>query len=163
LAVVNTNAGDFYGEWHSDVALDGHASGGDTLDMQWYEMYNLDGSQMRLTVLFFNASDSVVGHTHSVTSGTTGAGWISTIEDSTFTKRNASMLVPPDAVKMRCSLVSGGSGKITGVMIIDDLSVAHVTPLVSGNFWVDSTFETGTSLDQTNGIPANWNRGGSDG
>ena len=57
LAVIDANAGDYYGEWYSDVLLDGHASGGDTLNIQWYEMYNLDGPEMRLTVLFFNASD----------------------------------------------------------------------------------------------------------
>jgi hypothetical protein len=48
-------------------------------------------------------------------------------------------------------------------MIIDDLSVARVTPLVSGNFWANSTFELGSNLDQSDGTPANWNRGGSDG
>ena len=37
-----------------------------------------------------------------------------------------------------------------------------MVPTVSGNFWVNSTFETGVNLDQTNGIPANWNQGGSD-
>src|SRR5437016_2099914 len=43
LAVIDTNSGaDGYGEWYSDVLLSGHASGGDTLDIQWYEMYNLD-------------------------------------------------------------------------------------------------------------------------
>jgi len=48
-------------------------------------------------------------------------------------------------------------------MIIDDLSVARVVPLVSGNFWLNSTFETGNNLDQIDGTPVNWNRGGSDG
>jgi hypothetical protein len=48
-------------------------------------------------------------------------------------------------------------------MVIDDLSVARVVPLVSGNFWLNSTFETGNNLDHTDGTPANWNRGGSDG
>src|SRR6185503_8932219 len=91
LAVTDANSGpDGYGEWYSDVLLDGHASGGDALDIQWYEMYNLDSAEMRLTVLFFNANDSVVGQTHFVTSGTTSAGWVSTIADSTFTKRNES-------------------------------------------------------------------------
>ncbi|MCI0744619.1 MAG: hypothetical protein L0Y58_04355 [Verrucomicrobia subdivision 3 bacterium] len=162
LAVIDTNAGDFYGEWYSDVALSGHASPGDTLNIQWYEMYNLSGPEMRLTVLFFNATDNVVGEVHFVTSGTTNSGWMGTIENSTFTKRNGSLLVPPAAVKMRCSLVSGGPGTLTGVMIIDDLSVARVVPLASGNFWLNSTFETGSNLDQPNGTPANWNRGGSD-
>ncbi len=163
LAVIDTAAGDFYGEWYSDLPLSGNASPGDTLNLQWFEMYSLNGTEMRLSVLFFNASDGVVGENHFTTSGTTNAGWRGTIESSTFTKRNASLLVPPDAVKMRCSLVSGGPGTLTGVLIIDDLSVARVPPPVSGNFWLNPTFETGDNLDQTNGTPANWSRGGSDG
>jgi hypothetical protein len=162
LAIVDTNAGDFYGEWYSDVQLAGHAGPGDTLSMQWFEMYNISDHEMRLTVLFFDAGDAVVGEIHFVTSGTTNAGWNGTIENSTFTKRNGLLLVPAGAAKMRCSLVSGGSAALTGVMIIDDLSVSKVPPLVPGNFWVNSTFETGSNLDQTNGTPANWNRGGSD-
>jgi hypothetical protein len=162
LAIVDTNAGDFYGEWYSDLLLAGHAGPGDTLSMQWFEMYNISDHEMRLTVLFFDAADAVVGEIHFVTSGTTNAGWAGTIENSTFTKRNGLLLVPLGAVKMRCSLVSGGSGILTGVMIIDDLSVSKVPPLVSGNFWVNPTFEDGNNLDQTNGTPANWNRGGSD-
>src|SRR5207249_10943847 len=119
LAVIDTNSGpDGYGEWYSDVLLSGLASGGDTLDVQWYEMYNLDGPEMRLTVLFFNASDSVVGQTHFVTSGTSSPGWVRTIADSSFTLRNGSLSVPLGAVKMRCSLVSGGGQGITGVMVI---------------------------------------------
>ncbi len=163
LAVIDAEAGEFYGEWYSDVLLAGNAGAGDTLNVQWFELYNVSGAEMRLTVLFFDVGDNVVGETHFVTSGTTNAGWLGSIETSTFTKRNGSLLVPPGAVKMRCSLVSGGSGTLTGVMIIDDLSVARVTPLVSGNFWLNSTFETGNNLDQTDGTPANWNRGGSDG
>jgi hypothetical protein len=163
LAVIDNNtSGSGYGEWYSDVPLSGHASPGDTLNIQWFEMYNISGPEMRLSVLFFDGAESVVGETHFVTSGTTNAGWLGTIESSTFTKRNGSLLVPSGAVKMRCLLVSGGSASITGVMIIDDLSVARVTPVVSGNFWLNSTFETGSNLDQTNGTPANWNRGGSD-
>jgi hypothetical protein len=163
LAVIDTNAGDFYGEWYSDVALAGNASAGDTLNLQWFEMYNISGPEMRLTVLFFDGTGNQVGNsTDFTTSGTNSPGWMGTIENSTFTKRNGSVLVPTGAAKMRCSLVSGGSGTITGVMVIDDLSVARVVPVVSGNFWVNPDFETGSNLGQTNGTPANWNRGGSD-
>ncbi|MCX6924513.1 MAG: hypothetical protein NT154_15045, partial [Verrucomicrobia bacterium] len=162
LAVIDTNPGDLYGEWYSDVLLAGHASGGDTLDIQWYEMYNISGAEMRLTVLFFNAADSTIGETHFVTSGTSNPGWVSTIDDSTFTKRNGSLAVPLGAVRMRCSLVSGGSGTITGVMVIDDLSVARapVANLLFGNFWINPSFELGSDLDQTSGTVSNWNRGG---
>jgi len=163
LASIDAN-GSGYGEWYADVTLSGHASPGDALNIQWYEMYNLDGPEMRLTVLFFNAGDNVVGETHFVTAGTSSAGWVSTIADSTFTKRNRSLAVPLGAVKMRCSLVSGGSETVTGVMVIDDLSVARspLPTLLSGNIWVNPSFEIGTSLDQTGGSPTNWNRGGSD-
>jgi hypothetical protein len=166
LAVVDANTDDNgYGEWYSDVALSGHASPGDTLDIQWYEMYNLDSPEMRLSVLFFDSAGAQVGGTtHFVTTGTTSPGWVSAIEDSTFTKRNGSLAVPPGAVKMRCSLVSGGSGSVTGVMLIDDLSVARspVANLLSGNFWVNPSFELGSNLDQITGTVSNWNRGGGD-
>ncbi|HZR21676.1 MAG TPA: hypothetical protein VFE51_30620, partial [Verrucomicrobiae bacterium] len=166
LAVVDSNTGSSgYGEWYSDVALSGHASPGDTLDIQWYEMYSLNSTEMRVTVLFFDGSGATVGGpTHFVTTGTTSPGWVSTIEDSTFTKRNGSLAVPPGAVKMRCSLVSGGSPSVTGVMLIDDLSVARsaVPNLLAGNFWINPSFELGSNLDQTSGTVSNWNRGGGD-
>jgi hypothetical protein len=163
LAVIDSNtSGSGYGEWYSDVSLSGHASAGDTLNIQWFEMYNISGAEMRLTVLFFDLGNSVVGQTDFLTAGTSSAGWAGTIATSSFTKRNGSMLVPVGAVKMRCSLVSGGSPSLTGVMLIDDLSVTRVAPTISGNFWLNSTFETGANLDQPNGTPANWNRGGSD-
>ena len=47
LALIDTNAGDLYGEWYSDVSLSGNASPGDTLNMQWFEMYNISGPEMR--------------------------------------------------------------------------------------------------------------------
>jgi hypothetical protein len=118
---------------------------------------------MRLTVLFFDAANATVGTTHFVTTGQS-AGWQGTIETSGFVRRNQSLAVPPGAVKMRCSLVSGGPEATTGVMVIDDLSVALPprAALLTGNFWPNATFELGASLDQTNGTPAGWNRGGTD-
>jgi hypothetical protein len=159
LAVIDTTGS--YGEWRSDVSLIGNATNGDVLNIQWFEMYNLSAPEMRLTVQFFDAATNVVGATDFATSGTSSAGWVSTIANSTFTKRNATLVVPLGAVTMRCALVSGGDPSITGVMVIDDLSVALVN-LLPGNFWVNSTFELGINLNQTNGTPANWTRGGGD-
>lgn len=162
LALIDNTAGDFYGEWYADVALSGNASPGDTLNLQWFEMYSLTEPEMRLTVTFFDAADKNVGESHFVTSGTKSSGWKGTIANSTFTKRNGSVLVPPNASKMRCSLVSGGSGAVNGQIVIDDLSVARVTPVISGNLWDNSSFESGNNLNQPNGVPANWNRRGSE-
>jgi hypothetical protein len=159
LAVIDTTGS--YGEWRSDVSLIGNATNGDVLNIQWFEMYNLSAPEMRLTVQFFDATLNVVGATDFATSGTSSAGWVSTIANSTFTKRNATLVVPLGAVTMRCALASGGDPSITGVMVIDDLSVARDN-LLPGNFWVNSTFELGINLDQTNGTPANWTRGGGD-
>src|SRR5260221_13926600 len=91
LAVIDSNTSSSgYGEWYSDVGLSGHASPGDTLDIQWYEMYSLDSTEMRVTVLFFDGSGTQVGGpTHFVTTGTNSPGWVSTMANSTFTKRNA--------------------------------------------------------------------------
>lgn len=164
LAVIDTNtSASGYGEWYSDVPLAGQANPGDTLSIQWFEMYNLSAPEMRFSVLFFDTGGNQVGvATDFVTSGLTNAGWRGTIENSSFTKRNSTLLVPAGAAKIRCSLVSGGDPAITGLMVIDDVSIARVVPTVSGNFWVNSTFETGSGLDQPTGTPANWNRGGSD-
>src|SRR5678816_2659536 len=154
-----------YGEWYSDVALSGNANPGDVLNIQWFEMYNISAPEMRLSVLFFNGADAQVGPTtHFVTTGTNSPGWVSTIADSTFTKRNGTLAVPAGAVKMRCSLVSGGSPAITGVMVIDDLSVNVVPPSVLvGNFFPNPTFELGLQLDDPIfGLPSGgWQRGGS--
>ena len=160
LAVIDNTTGDF-GEWRSDVSLIGNASSGDVLDLQWYEIYNLSAPEMRLTVQFFNATTNLVGETHFKTSGTSSTGWVSTIGNSTFTKRNATLVVPAGAVTMRCALASGGDQTITGVMVIDDLSVARDN-LLPGNFWVNSDFESGSNLNQTNGAPTNWTRSGGD-
>ncbi len=158
LAVVDDSAIDF-GEWRADVSLVGNANPGEVLNMQWYEMYNLSALDMRLTVQFFTVATNLVGETHFNTSGTSSAGWVSSVANSTFTKRTATLVVPTGAVTMRCALVSGGGQDITGVMVIDDLSVERVN-LLPGNFWVNSTFESGSNLNQTNGTPANWIRAG---
>ena len=71
LAVIDDDAtADGYGDWYSDVPLGLNASEGDTLNLQWYEMYNLSAPEMRLTVTFFNGVGTQVGGpTHFVTPG----------------------------------------------------------------------------------------------
>src|SRR6266446_9015030 len=141
LALIDTDG--LYGEWDSVVTLSGHATNGDTLNIQWYEMYNLSGSEMRLTVDFLDITGTnVVAEIHFVTSGTSSPGWANTIADSAFTKRNGTATVPAGAVTMRCSLVSGGSEAVTGIMVIDDLSVAVIpvatvvpSTILAGNFF----------------------------
>jgi len=153
LAVIDPGVG--FGEWYSDVTLSGNATNGDSLNIQWYEMYNIPSDLMRLTVLFLDVNTNLVGgEIHFTTPFTSSSGWVTTIADSTFVQRNGSLIVPVGAVTMRIALVSGGSGATTGTMVIDDLSVA-VDPtavawpstILAGNFNANPTFELGVNLD----------------
>lgn len=163
LAVID-NSMDNFGEWFADKALDGHAESGDVLDVQWFEIYDIsENGAMRLTILFFDGNDSVIGENHSVTSGQSG-GWSGDLETSSFTRKNTQVIVPDSAVKMRVSLVSGGPVETTGVMLIDDLSVARLAKgeIIPRNIWPNPTFELGSQLDDPAvASPAGWNRGGS--
>lgn len=162
LAVIDQNATG-YGEWYADVPLEGNASSGDSLDLQWFELYNVSaGGAMRLSALFFNAEEGVVGERHFEVTGDS-SGWAGSIATSELSRRNESLDVPEGAVTLRMSLVSGGPEATTGVMVIDDLSIAApVAPQVlSGNIWNNAGFEEGAGLDAPNGTVAGWNRGGS--
>ncbi len=162
LAVVDDD-GSGYGEWDSDlISLSGHANPGDVVTLQWYELYNVVGGEMRLTIGFFGANGALITETHFVTTGSS-AGWQGTVDASTFTMRTQNLAVPAGAVKMRAALVSGGSEATTGVMVIDDLSVRPpATPVaLAGNFWSNSAFETGSNLDLATGSPTGWTRSGS--
>lgn len=162
LAVVDED--NRYGEWYADVSLAGRVSPGDKLDLQWFEMHDISGSEMRVTVIFFTSGNAVVGVGHYVSRGQSD-GWTGDPLTSTFTKRKESIEVPEGAATFRVSLVSGGTLETTGTMLIDDLSVARQPApiLLPGNIWANSpTFESGTNLDDPAGTPDNWRRGGSE-
>ncbi|HWY30695.1 MAG TPA: hypothetical protein VNX46_08085, partial [Candidatus Acidoferrum sp.] len=159
LAVVDNVF--FYGEWDSAILkLAGHASAGDTVIAQWYQMYSVQaGGEMRVAVLFFDINTNFVTANQYVVNGNS-PGWNGTIATSTFTKVDQTIIVPVGATQMQISLVSGGSEATMGTMVIDDLSVAQqATPqLLSGNFWPNPSFELGSNLDvPTNGVPTGWN------
>jgi hypothetical protein len=158
LAVIDNDF--FYGEWDSDLfKLAGHASPGETIIAQWYQMYSVSaGGQMRVAVLFFDENTNLVTANQYVVSGDS-PGWTNDIASSAFTETDQTIIVPVGATQMQISLVSGGSEATEGTMVIDDLSVAvQPTPqLLSGNFWPNPSFELGSNLNQTNGVPTGWN------
>jgi hypothetical protein len=165
LAVNDTNAAG-YGEWYANTDLTGRAAAGDVLNLQWFELFNVNaGGEMRVTVLFWDANNTLLGEKHYVAKGQS-SGWSGDLACSTFTKRNEQLTVPAKAARMQVSLVSGGPPATTGLMVIDDFSIAKTLPppmILAGNFWSNPTFEEGAQLDNsTAGLPAGWNRGGSD-
>jgi hypothetical protein len=154
-----------YGEWDSDLILGTNAGPGNTLTIQWSELYAITNGPMRVTVLFFDANTNQLSETDANSSGNS-SGWAGQITGSTFNLRNEQAMIPHNAVRMRISLVSGGPQSATGVYVIDDLSVALVAwpaTVLSYNFFPNPTFESGVALDNpTVGLPAGgWQRGGS--
>jgi hypothetical protein len=154
-----------YGEWDSDLILGTNAGPGNTLTVQWSELYAVTNGPMRVTVLFFDSNSNQLSETDANSSGNS-SGWAGQITGSTFNLRNEQVMIPHNAVRMRISLVSGGPQLATGVYVIDDLSVALVAwpaTVLSYNFFPNPTFESGVALDNpTVGLPAGgWQRGGS--
>jgi len=147
-----------YGEWDSYVSLAGLANPGDSINVQYSEMWSVQDGEMRVAVVFLDAGNSAISAGQFVVSGDS-PGWAGTIASSTFTKTNQSLVVPIGAVTLNVGIVSGGSEATIGYLVVDDLSVARApTPeLLSGNFWPNPSFESGTNLGQTNGVPTGWN------
>jgi hypothetical protein len=165
LGVIDNNAAG-YGEWYANIDLAGRAAAGDQLNLQWFELFNVaTGGEMRLSILFWDANNGLLGEKHFTATGQS-AGWSGDVACSTFTKRNEAIIVPANAARLQISLVSGGPAETTGVMFIDDFSVAKPLPppsILVRNFWPNPTFEEGDQLDNPGaGSPLGWNRGGSD-
>ena len=147
-----------YGEWDSYVSLAGVANAGDTINVQYDQMYSVQDGEMRVAVVFYDSGNSAISAGQFVVTGDS-PGWAGTIASSTFTKINQSLLVPIGAVTLNVGVVSGGSEVTSGYLVVDDLYVARApTPdLLPGNFWPNPSFESGSNLDQTNGVPTGWN------
>jgi hypothetical protein len=158
IMVINEDAADYYGEWDCTVPLAGMANPGDTIDMRYDLMYSVQDNQMRVALGFLDANSNYISASQFVVGPGDSPGWNGGI-DSTFTETNQSALVPIGTVYVNVGVVSGGPPGTAGVLVVDDLYVARApTPeLLPGNFWPNPSFESGTNLDQTNGIPTGWN------
>jgi hypothetical protein len=163
LVVVDNDTNN-YGSWYSTpVSLSGIASPGGTLNLQWFQLYSITNGNMRVTFSFLNAGGNDVDDISFQVSGNS-PGWQGAVVGSGFTAANQTVTVPANATQLLVQLVSGGSAETTGIMMIDDLSIAppQTPPILPGNFWPNPTFAAGANLNQTNGTPTGWVRNGSD-
>src|ERR1700720_4202736 len=76
-----------YGEWDSYVSLAGLANPGDSINVQYSEMWSVQDGEMRVAVVFLDAGNSPISAGQFVVSGDS-PGWAGTIASSTFTKTN---------------------------------------------------------------------------
>jgi hypothetical protein len=158
IMVINENGADYYGEWDCAVPLAGVANPGDTINVRYDLMYSVQDNQMRVALGFLDSNSNYISADQFVVGPGDSPGWNGGI-DSTFTETNQIAVVPIGTVYVNVGVVSGGPAGTEGVLVVDDLYVARApTPdLLPGNFWPNPSFESGTNLDQTNGVPAGWN------
>jgi hypothetical protein len=158
IMVNNFSGSDAYGEWDCTVPVAGLVNPGDTIDVQYDLMWSVQGgNQMRVALGFLDASSNYISADQFVVEGDS-PGWNGGV-DSTFTETNQTGIVPIGTVYINLGVVSGGPAGTTGALVVDDLYVARApTPdLLAGNVWPNPSFEVGTNLDQTNGLPTGWN------
>jgi len=124
----NNEAG--YGEWYGFLPLTGVVPG-DVLNFQWFQLYSVTNGNMRLTFAFTDAGNGQL-ESHDFNVYGDSPGWTGTVAGSSFERVNQRLVVPAGTVKLRVNLASGGSSTVTGVMVIDDLSVALSRPQITG-------------------------------
>jgi hypothetical protein len=158
IMVNNESGADAYGEWDCAVPIAGLVNPGDTIDVQYDLMWSVQDYQMRVALGFLDASSNYISADQFVVGPGDSPGWNGGV-DSTFTETNQTAIVPIGTVFINVGVVSGGPAGTTGVLVVDDLYVARApTPdLLAGNVWPNPSFESGTNLNQTNGVPTGWN------
>jgi hypothetical protein len=119
---------------------------------------------MRVTISFYNAAGTsdLQDISYQVTGNS--PAWRGAVEGSGFSEVNQQVTVPAGATQFLMQLVSGGNNSTTGIMIIDDLSIALSTSssILADNFWPNPSFTNGVNLSKTTGTPAGWVRNGTD-
>ncbi len=134
-----------YGEWYMFFNLTGVLTNDDAVDIQWFQIYNTTNGAMRLSFAFLDTNNNTLFGIDNNVSGT-NAGWNGSVATSTFDRETLRLLVPVGTTQLRVNFASGGSTAVTGVMLIDDLSVRLSQP-----------FFTGVVLPGGGGVSVTWN------
>jgi hypothetical protein len=120
-----------YGEWYlsSLLNLAGLVTNGDVVDIQWYQIYSVTNGAMRLSFAFLDVhTNQLTSMDFNTQSDSDSSGWAGTVAMSTFEQQFQQLTVPTGATQLRVNFASGGASSVTGVMVIDDLSVRKSVP-----------------------------------
>jgi signal transduction histidine kinase len=126
-------------------------------EKEWHE---IDGA-MRLVAHCRDAQAQPIDSVEFSAAGSS-PGWTGSIETSVFIERRMTLTVPPRAVDLRMWMPSGGNPDVTGVFIIDDLTITRLAEegISREQVLLADDFEHGTDLDQPLGNFTDWLRGG---
>jgi hypothetical protein len=100
------------------------------VDIQWFQLYSITNGQMRLSFAFLDTNSVTLFNIDNNTSPNgTNAGWQGSVgPPSTFDQEFIRLAVPVGTTQLRVNFASGGASSVTGVMLIDDLSVRLSVP-----------------------------------
>jgi hypothetical protein len=131
LALVDDDP-NAYGEWYTFVNLAGLVTNLDAVDIQWFQIYSTTNGPMRLSFAFLDSGANVLASKDfNTASGGQSAGWNGSLSTSSFEPQFQRLEVPAGATQLRVNFASGGSLGVTGLMVIDDLSVRLSRPLIT--------------------------------
>ena len=120
-----------YGEWYGSLNLAGVVSGGDVLEFQWYQIYSVTNGKMRLSFALLDAANATLA-SHDFEVAAQSPGWDGSVAGSPFQQQLQQMVVPLGTTQLRINLASGGEASVTGIMVIDDLSIRLKKPKITG-------------------------------
>ncbi len=116
-------------------------------------------SGMTMICETLDAGSRVLSRTAFAASGTS-QGWQSDTADSQLVPRTEPLFIPEGTTRLRIS-VSSGAPDIKGTWIIDNLALWR-SDASGENLWKDGDFQNGERTNQTSGVPAGWERRGSE-
>ena len=130
-----------YGEWYVFYNTVGLIGDNDAVDVQWYQIYSVTNGNMRLSFAFQDSlGNTLWGQDFNTQNSTNTPGWTGSASTSPFQKVSQRFVVPPGTSQLRVNFASGGSATVTGVMLLDDLSVRLSQPLITGITKSGSTY-----------------------
>jgi hypothetical protein len=101
----------------------------DAVDIQWFQLYSVTNGNMRLSFAFLDSGNNTLfGVDYNTSSDGTNSGWQGSVAASTFEKQFQRLAVPVGTTQLRVNFASGGAASVTGVMLIDDLSMRLSVP-----------------------------------
>jgi hypothetical protein len=132
LALVDNDAGN-YGEWYMFFNTVGLIGDNDAVDVQWYQLYNVTNGSMRLSFAFLDGGGNTLwSQDFNTIDSTNSPGWTGSVATSPFQQMSQRFVVPVGTTQLRVNFASGGASTVTGVMLIDDLSMRLSLPLITG-------------------------------
>jgi hypothetical protein len=131
LALVDNDTAN-YGEWYLFLNTTGLVGDNDAVDVQWYQLYSVTNGSMRLSFAFLDVGNNTLWSQDFTTGTSTNSpGWTGNVATSPFQQITQRFAVPPGTTQLRVNFASGGASTVTGIMLIDDLSMRLSLPQIT--------------------------------